>query len=552
MAMIVRFPGGPPPSAGRGARSSNRFVLAVSRRGTVKLCDTRGDHGCLASQKRAFGGVDRAKIPRRHIERRTVEELRAVNEGALPRTQLEGGHLQTAIPRRLATAAERNAYIKLCPLPQPELVESNLEDCVVRSTAARTVTGATALTRRDAWFAGNLRFEGIQAKVQDFNTCDTAVIAAGDDLPVASTSSTTAALEIKSVDRKTTDEIENERNREQEHHLPPMRYAAECREEKESTDVRRPTAAEILYFQSGGDPEALLETDEDRSTSPNITTTSTSGLENGNQSAEILSTPSTSPVLREKDSLFDLGNSWRTWLYPTQPHNFTSLRSVTEPGITPLDRAARDVPWESRFELVTRRVRPKYAAEVRGTPRREFQEGMVEGVRVRPVFNPFVELTNAKRYRLDNWPSRNWDNWDPNENVRVRGGRRTYTLPKDIGPSKDELGEWHPCPISGRYKGDIQKQYAYFSLPWVWARDFFNPPKHIHDREPKGRKYWRFREFRKIKVAEALRKMPQLIEEYRREKREAKRLSWFEDMMVKFCGKASAHTFIRKRKRPMH
>lgn len=41
-----------------------------------------------------------------------------------------------------------------------------------------------------------------------------------------------------------------------------------------------------------------------------------------------------------------------------------------------------------------------------GTPRMEYPENMIDGVRLRPTFNPYVRLTKAKRYVLDNWPSR--------------------------------------------------------------------------------------------------------------------------------------------------
>ena len=51
--------------------------------------------------------------------------------------------------------------------------------------------------------------------------------------------------------------------------------------------------------------------------------------------------------------------------------------------------------------------------ETRGTPRSEFSEGTIDGIRVRPVQNPYVRLTKAKRYRLDNWMSRSWTDWDP-------------------------------------------------------------------------------------------------------------------------------------------
>lgn len=36
----------------------------------------------------------------------------------------------------------------------------------------------------------------------------------------------------------------------------------------------------------------------------------------------------------------------------------------------------------------------------------EYPENLIDGVRVRPTFNPYVKLTKAKRYVLDNWPSR--------------------------------------------------------------------------------------------------------------------------------------------------
>lgn len=41
-----------------------------------------------------------------------------------------------------------------------------------------------------------------------------------------------------------------------------------------------------------------------------------------------------------------------------------------------------------------------------GTPRMEYAENLIDGVRLRPTFNPYVKLTKAKRYVLDNWPSR--------------------------------------------------------------------------------------------------------------------------------------------------
>ena len=32
---------------------------------------------------------------------------------------------------------------------------------------------------------------------------------------------------------------------------------------------------------------------------------------------------------------------------------------------------------------------------------------------------------------------------------------RRYRVPQDIAPYKDELGEWHPPRVSGRYKARV-------------------------------------------------------------------------------------------------
>ena len=70
------------------------------------------------------------------------------------------------------------------------------------------------------------------------------------------------------------------------------------------------------------------------------------------------------------------------------------------------------------------------------------------------------------------------------------------------------------------------------------------------DRTPKGQKRWYKKEYRKLQIAEALRKMPQLVEEYRKERRAAKRLSWFEKSMVDLMGNAVTAPFIRKQQLP--
>ncbi|CAE7038463.1 fldA [Symbiodinium natans] len=211
--------------------------------------------------------------------------------------------------------------------------------------------------------------------------------------------------------------------------------------------------------------------------------------------------------------------------------------------------AVRDVAWESRFDLMERRIEPRYAAEPVGTPRRELQDGLVRGIRVRPVQNPFVRLKPAMKYRLNTWQSRNWKEWSPNL-CNVRGSRRRYRVPQDIAPYKDELGEWHPPRVSGRYKADIEKQYYLNSLPWVWANDYYQGKLHYMDREPHGLKRWYRKEYRKAQVLEALKRADEMIEDYRKERRQGKRLSWVETIVKEFAGDQLAAPYVRSQKKP--
>lgn len=278
-------------------------------------------------------------------------------------------------------------------------------------------------------------------------------------------------------------------------------------------------------------------------------------IQEDNESRELVDTPNTFPppegalvVRRHNSPVPSAGSTFPAQLYPAHPHNFTPLRPVPA-GFSALDRAVRDVAWESRFDLLERGVEPRYAGECPGTPRREIQDGLVAGIRVRPVQNPYVRLTAAKRYRLNTWHSRSWANWNPMR-AAVRGSRRRYRLPDDIAPYRDELGEWHPPRVSGRYKADIEKQYYMNSLPWVWANDYFQGKQHFMDREPRGLKRWYKREFRKAQIAEAMKRRDQMIEEYRKERREKKRLSWIEDMVLEFAGEQLAGPYVRQRRLP--
>jgi hypothetical protein len=165
------------------------------------------------------------------------------------------------------------------------------------------------------------------------------------------------------------------------------------------------------------------------------------------------------------------------------------------------------------------------------------------------VQNPYVKLTLQKKYPLNAWPSRNWADWSPHA-AYVRGSRRRYRIPEDITPYKDELGEWHPPRVSGRYKADIEKQYYMNSLPWVWANDYYRGKQHFMDREPRGPKRWYKREFRRAQIAAALKRVDSLVEDYRKERREAKRLSWVETVALEFCGEQLAAPYISQRRIP--
>ncbi|KAF4697023.1 hypothetical protein FOZ60_013374 [Perkinsus olseni] len=238
--------------------------------------------------------------------------------------------------------------------------------------------------------------------------------------------------------------------------------------------------------------------------------------------------------------------------YPGHPLNFDCLRPIPPNCMnSPLDRAIREVPWQPRSEILDSRiVEPKYMDECKGTPRQEYQEGLVDGIRVRQVFNPYVKMDNYQTNMYNYWDSRDNDSWNPRK-TSLRGGRKMYNIPEDLFPYKDELGEWHPPRISGRYAADVRKQYYIHSLPWVWDQDAMDAgKKHFMDREPLGNKRWFRREYRKAKTAEALRGMDALVEEYRRETRAAKPYTWFERTVHEIAGNQIAPKYVRVRKLP--
>lgn len=231
--------------------------------------------------------------------------------------------------------------------------------------------------------------------------------------------------------------------------------------------------------------------------------------------------------------------------------NFTPLRpSVSKNLPSALDRAVREVPWESREEIIgSRLIRPEFASESIGTPRREYQGGMMDGMRVRAVFNPYFKPHGQLRKQFDRWKSRDWDSWSPSK-VAVRGSTKMYNVPDDIVPKKDELGEWREPTLSGRYQADIKRQYLMHGLPWIYKKDFLTHKLHILDKEPIGPKRWYKREYRLAKIKEAMRNMDTVLEDYKKEKQASKKKTWFEQIVQKLVGAQTASKYVTERKVP--
>ena len=239
-----------------------------------------------------------------------------------------------------------------------------------------------------------------------------------------------------------------------------------------------------------------------------------------------------------------------SFLYPYESLlNFSPLSPLNSTQYTALDRVVREVPRESKQEILKRMIRPEFADETAGTPRREYQGGMIDGVRVRPVANSYFRPTGQKLKQFDRWKSRHFENWSPSS-VAVRGGTREYNIPQDILPKKNELGEWTSPTLGGRYQADVKRQFAMHGLPWIYERDFLVNKLHVLDKEPIGPKRWYKREYKQAKIREAMRNMDSLVEDYRKERQLAKKKTWFEQIVHKLVGAQMASKYITERKLP--
>ncbi|CRH03002.1 conserved Plasmodium protein, unknown function [Plasmodium relictum] len=212
---------------------------------------------------------------------------------------------------------------------------------------------------------------------------------------------------------------------------------------------------------------------------------------------------------------------------------------------TAIDRKLREVPYLSRYIILEKlKKKPRYMSECVGTPRRAYGYNTFDKIRYKSTFNPYVKLNKDKKYRLDNWNSRNHEHFDPLK-CYVRGSRKCYDIPFAILPNKDELGNFHPPVLSGRYRADIEKQYYMHDLPWIWHKNFYTGTNHFCDNMVVGKKKWYRREQQKEKMKEAMKKINDLVLEYREECKNKKKYNFLENV-VNTLGEEIAHKYIRK------
>lgn len=216
-----------------------------------------------------------------------------------------------------------------------------------------------------------------------------------------------------------------------------------------------------------------------------------------------------------------------------------------------VQRAVRERPTERREAYLTadKIVRPQYMAECRGTPRREYSVNLIDGIRVKPTFNPYQKLTAERNRQLAVYKSRDWDNWDPFQCYVGLGGRR-YQIPEDLLPTKDELGCWQGPMLSKRYVADIRKQYFMHGLPWVWDKSFYREKLHAADREPNLPRNRYTTNNRKLRVQKAIRRVENMKISYLREKKDARRYRWWERVILEFGGVQALEDYARVRKVP--
>jgi hypothetical protein len=235
---------------------------------------------------------------------------------------------------------------------------------------------------------------------------------------------------------------------------------------------------------------------------------------------------------------------------PIKPLNFIPSRAI-QGGLLSVDRAVREIPFQSRLDLLKYRKRPVYFAESIGTPRRENQTGLINSIRVRSVFNPSFVPNRQKIRQLKTWKSRDWRKWNPH-GCHVRGSKLRYTIPEDLRPSKDELGRTIPPKISSRYQADVRYQYTMNGLPWIFEKNFMEIKANSRDIIPPQKPRWLLRQVKLAKITKSLQSMPSIVEEYRKERLLAKKNTWFERIVFEIAGEQVANDFIRKPKLPKH
>ncbi|SBS81024.1 conserved Plasmodium protein, unknown function [Plasmodium ovale curtisi] len=248
--------------------------------------------------------------------------------------------------------------------------------------------------------------------------------------------------------------------------------------------------------------------------------------------------------------------------------------------ISTCDRKLREVPYLSRYIILENcKKKPRYMAECPGTPRRPYDYNTFDRIRYKPTFNPYVKLNKDKKYRLDNWESRNHEKFSPlktNSETSIPPCRKSKPRWSPIRHSNMALQQSSPKRrahknglffvdyvtfiLSGRYRADVEKQYYMHDLPWVWHKNFFTGVNHFCDNMVIGKKKWYRKEQQKDRMKEAMKKINDLVLEYRevsnpdsggkrlalyRECKNKKKYNFLEKV-VSTLGEEIAHKYIRK------
>lgn len=207
-----------------------------------------------------------------------------------------------------------------------------------------------------------------------------------------------------------------------------------------------------------------------------------------------------------------------------------------------LARAIRDVDApEPSYERQS--LKPRFMMECVGTPRRELQENIVNGLRVKPTFNPYAKLSKTTLYQADRWPSRDWGSFKEGA-CYVQG--RFARSPLRFEPRYDELGRLQKQRLPQKAKEDISWQQTVHGVPasrnvLSFARNGVDPADKLDVPQR-----WLNRLNREKQIASTQDTRQELIDQYRRECYLKRPHKWWERIVRETAGSTLSAPYIRK------